>query len=172
MGRTSLPRNAPGSRAPCVPKRSTARFGIQGRAPLLLRRRAPHWGASGERLRPTGARFCRLPRVNVGFPNWGAFRPYVRKPLRGKASWRSSAKPHAPQFVQPPLPRVPRPLFFCLRFQAQGAARCCRLGSRVWKRAPRALGPSKRQKNKGRGSRGASSPPFGRRRSKLSATRI
>lgn len=172
VGRTSLPRNAPGSRAPHVPYGSTARFGIQGRAPLLLRRRAPHWGASGERLRPTGARFCRLPRVNGGLPNWGAFRPYVRKPLRGKASWRSSAKPHAPQFVQPPLPRVPRPLFFCLRFQAQGAARYCRLGSRVWKRAPRALGPSKRQKNKGRGSRGASSPPFGRRRSRLSATRI
>ena len=121
VGRTSLPRNAPGSRAPCVPERSTARFGIQGRAPLLLRRRAPHWGASGERLRPTGARFCRLPRGDGGNTNGGAFRPYVRTPLRGLASRCSSSAPHAPPFVLPPSPRVPRPFLPCLRFQAQGA---------------------------------------------------
>lgn len=172
MGRTSLPRNAPGSRAPHVPYGSTARFGIQGRAPLLLRRRAPHWGASGERLRPTGARFCRLPRGNGGNTNGGAFRPYVRTPLRGLASRCSCSAPHAPPFVLPPSPRVPRPFMPCLRFQAQGAARCCRSVSGVQKPEPRALGASKRHGIKGRGSRGAPSPPFGRRRSRLSATRI
>lgn len=172
MGRTSLPRNAPGSRAPHVPYGSTARFGIQGRAPLLLRRRAPHWGASGERLRPTGARFCRLPRGDGGNTNGGAFRPYVRTPLRGLASRCCSPEPHAPPFVQPPSPRVPRPFMPCLRFQAQGAARCCRSVSGVRKPEPRALGASKRHGIKERGSRGAPSPPFGRRRSRLSATRI
>ena len=121
VGRTSLPRIAPGSRAPHVPYGSTARFGIQVRAPLLLRRRAPHWGASGERLRPTGARFCRLPRGDGGNTNGVAFRPCVRAPLRGLASRCSSTEPHAPPFVLPPSPRVPRPFLFCLRFQAEGA---------------------------------------------------